>query len=106
MTDFNTHFSKLYPEIRDYVFFGWFIHEQLGSKRVIGINCSSSSLVRKESSVQRIEDKIKSLKVPLVIEDENEFTKHFKILLRTIEKSSEVQPYTDDSNSFINSNKA
>ena len=106
MADFNTHFSKLYPEIKDYVFFGWFIREELGKKKVIGINCSSSSLVRKFSSVKKVEEKIKSLKVPLVIEDENEFTKHFKILLRTVEKSYEVEPYTDDSNSFINSNKA
>jgi len=80
VADFNTHFDKLYPEIKGYVFFGWFIRENSGSKKIIGINCSSSSMVRYLSCKERVEEKIKSLKLPLVVEDCNEKSNHFKIL--------------------------
>lgn len=80
MADFNTHFSKLYPEIKDYVFFGWFIREQLGSKKVIGINCSSGAAIRKFDAFEKVGNKIKSLNLPLKVVDEPEQTKYFKIL--------------------------
>lgn len=102
MADFSTHFDKLFPEIKDFVFFGWFIRENFGSKKVIGINCSSSSIVRYESCRSRVEEKIKSLNLPLIVEDCNEKSNHFKILLPTVEQSYEREPYTDDSHTFIN----
>jgi hypothetical protein len=101
MADFNTHFSKLYPEIKDYVFFGWSIISDLGSREVVGWNCSSSSFVRKESCIERVNKAIKELDIPLVVEDDNEFNKHFKILSRTVGQSYEEEPYTDDS-VFVN----
>lgn len=77
---FNEHFNKLYPHIQKFVFFGWYIRKELGNKEIIGINCSSSSAIRFIACKERVLEAIQALDLPLIIEDCNEKSNHFKIL--------------------------
>ncbi|MEO7048745.1 MAG: hypothetical protein ABI091_25815 [Ferruginibacter sp.] len=80
MPDFTEHFSKLCPRIQGYIFFQHLIREDLGSDSVVGIFCASPSIVRKESILERVNEEISSLELPLVITEFDNDNKYFKIV--------------------------
>lgn len=92
---FIEHFNILHPHIKDYVYFQWSVREEMNGKDIIGWNCLSSSVVRKTETLSRVKEAIDTLELPLVVEDDNERSCHFKIVLDKVKVS-----YTDDSNTF------
>jgi hypothetical protein len=97
---FLEHFNALHPHIKDYVYFQWSVREEMNGKDIIGWNCMSSSVVRKDETLSRVKEAISTLELPLVVEDDNERSCHFKILLDKVKLSYEGEPFSDDSRSF------
>lgn len=79
---FLDNFNILHPHIKGYTYFGWFIKKELGSEEIIGINAASSSVIRKSDIITRVQQSIKSLNLPLIIQEDNDRNKYFKILLK------------------------
>lgn len=79
---FIENFEKLHEHIKGYTYFGFSIRRGRGKdSEVIGWNCSSSSIVRKDETLRRVNDTIENLNLPLITQENDlEKTKHFKIL--------------------------
>lgn len=77
---FQESFSKLYPKIKSFVYFGLFVRDDFNSKTVIGVNCSSGSVVRKDECMRRVKEFIEELNLPVEVKEEFEQTKYFKIV--------------------------
>lgn len=76
---FTEHFNKLYPYIKNFVFCSNPIREDILSDKIIGWNCGSGSVLRKNETLFRVKEAIEKLELPLVVDDINERTNHFKI---------------------------
>ena len=83
MSEFNKHFDKLYNEVKDFVFFKNFIRKDMPKdSEIVGINAAASSLIRKSFTLDRVENVIKSERLPLELIDDIPHTRYFKVLLK------------------------
>lgn len=81
--EFLRYFEPLFSEIKSFVYFQHFIHDELTDKyMVVGINATSSSLARKTFTIERINGKIKASKAPLEVVDSVSDSPLFKIILK------------------------
>jgi len=80
---FIKYFEPLFREIKQFVYFQHFIHDELNKRyTVTGINAAASSLSRKSFTIQRINDAIKFNNVPLEVKDNSPETNNFTITLK------------------------
>lgn len=83
MNTFIQHFEPLFKEIKSFTYFQHFIHDELSSKyNVVGINATAPSLARKTTTIEMINEKIKSRKAPLEIIDTVPESTLFQIKLK------------------------
>ncbi len=70
------HLKKL-----DYLFFKGKI-KTWKTEQVVGWNCASSSIFRKELTLSRLEKFIEKNNIPVFIEDQTPYSERFKIMIR------------------------
>lgn len=78
---FTEHFNQLYPYIKTFVYFSFPIREDILSNKIIGWNCGSGSVLRKNSCLERVAHFIKELDLPIKIID-SENTNHFQLIMK------------------------
>lgn len=82
MSDFKTYFDLLRPHITGYIDIAFEVKADIcRASEVIGVFCSSHSIIAKDFAMGRVFHAIKKLQIPLIILDSNEYSTHFKILI-------------------------
>lgn len=83
MNEFMRYFQPLFEEIKSFTYFQHFVHDELSAKyMVIGINATAPSIARKSTTIEMINEKIKSRKAPLEIIDTVPESTLFQIKLK------------------------
>ena len=65
----------------DYIIVKEPILKSLGSKKIVGWNVNAPSVLRKTFTVERLLEEITESRLPLIVEDKNEWQNYFKVYL-------------------------
>jgi hypothetical protein len=82
MNNFHNELNKIHDAIKSFVFFGYNLKSDMSNGEVIGINCSSSSLIRKTVTMERVKAEIERHQVNLEVVEDQPNTRYFQIKLK------------------------
>lgn len=81
MDTFNKELNRIYATINSFVFFGQTFINAINNE-VVGINCSSSSILRKNTTLDKVKSEIDKHGVNIIVVDDQPNTKYFKLKLK------------------------